>query len=322
MSQNVRTKASTLEQRSRPKRPVLRPAKIPPELQQLRRWVCWSYTWSPGKKKWDKPPRQVDGAFASSTDPGTWCDFATAARALAERDRFDGIGLALVGDGLTAIDLDCCVAGDCRDAVREGDLAGIEAWVRAIVTELDSYTELSPSSCGIRILVRATLPVGFGNRNGGFEAYDRARYVTVTGDHIATTPRGIEQRQDALERVVARILPPAAVTPAPCATSEVAPSDDDELLERARGARNGFRFEALFDRGELADFDDDHSRADLALCSMLAFWCGRDCGRVDRLFRRSALYRKKWDERHARSGETYGQMTIAKALLRGRLVRP
>ena len=303
-----------LAARSRPKRPVLRPENIPRELQELRRWVCWSYNWSQRKKKWDKPPRQVDGTFASSTNRMTWCSFDGAVSAVGVTNRFDGIGLALVGDGLTALDLDSCVAAEQSDAVRDGDLADVTAWARAVIIELDSYTELSPSASGIRIFVRATLPAGCGNRKASFEAYDRARYITVTGDHIVTMPRTIEQRQDALDALLARMLP--QICDVPASRIPIATSDDDELLERARSARNGFRFEALFDRGELAVFGGDHSRADLALCSMLAFWCGDDQARLERLFRRSALYREKWDERHTRSGDTYGQMTVLKALLR------
>ncbi|MFR4804189.1 MAG: hypothetical protein ACLT98_13270 [Eggerthellaceae bacterium] len=49
----------------------------------------------------------------------------------------------------------------------------------------------------------------------------------------------------------------------------------------------------------------DRSAADMALCSHLAFWCGRDAGRMDRIFRRSGLMRDKWDSR--RGGSTYAR---------------
>ena len=307
-------KPRPLAARSRPKRPLLRAENIPRELQELPRWVCWSYNWSQRKKKWDKPPCQLDGAFASCTDTMTWCSFDDAVRAIGMTNRFDGIGLALVGDGLTAIDLDSRIADDRSDVVRDGDLTGVETWARAIIIELNSYTELSPSARGIRIFVRATIPARCGNRKACFEAYDRARYVTVTGDRIVTMPRTIEQRHDALDALLAHLLPQISNVPAP--ETPIATSDDDELLERARTARNGFRFEALFDRGELVAFGGDHSRADLALCSMIAFWSGPDSARIDRVFRRSALYRRKWDERHCRTGESYGQMTVARALRR------
>jgi hypothetical protein len=45
---------------------------------------------------------------------------------------------------------------------------------------------------------------------------------------------------------------------------------------------------------------------------MLAFWCGPDEERIDRLFRKSKLYRDKWEER--RGDRIYGEQTIAKAI--------
>jgi len=60
--------------------------------------------------------------------------------------------------------------------------------------------------------------------------------------------------------------------------------------------------------GDLSAYNDDHSSADLALCSKLAFWFGRDPVRIDRVFRRSALYRDKWLR------EDYRNNTIDKAI--------
>jgi primase-polymerase (primpol)-like protein len=86
---------------------------------------------------------------------------------------------------------------------------------------------------------------------------------------------------------------------------------DEELIERAKVARNGERFRRLWE-GDASDYGNDHSRADLALCRILAFWCGGDAERMDRLFRSSGLMRKKWD-RH--TGESaYGIRTIRAAL--------
>lgn len=89
---------------------------------------------------------------------------------------------------------------------------------------------------------------------------------------------------------------------------------DDELLDAARRARNGALFKALFDRGEVSTYAGDHSRADWHLADKLAFWCGPDRARIDRLFRRSKLMRPKWDERHASDGATYGAMTVGDVL--------
>ncbi len=88
--------------------------------------------------------------------------------------------------------------------------------------------------------------------------------------------------------------------------------DDLELLQRARDAKNGERFRALYDEGNWKAYYSSQSEADLGLCDMLSFWCGRDEDRIDRLYRESGLMRKKWDSR--RRDTTYGADTIAKAI--------
>jgi uncharacterized protein (DUF927 family) len=56
----------------------------------------------------------------------------------------------------------------------------------------------------------------------------------------------------------------------------------------------------------------DHSVLDKNLCELLAFWT-QDKEQIDRLFRKSKLFRDKWDEVHGHDRDgplTYGQMTI------------
>ena len=91
------------------------------------------------------------------------------------------------------------------------------------------------------------------------------------------------------------------------------PADDKTLLDKARSARNGAKFTALYDRGDISGYNSQ-SEADAALCAILGYWTGSDNARVDRLFRKSALYREgKWDSIRVR-GATYGAATIARVL--------
>lgn len=62
----------------------------------------------------------------------------------------------------------------------------------------------------------------------------------------------------------------------------------------------------------MTKYNNDHSAADLALCTILAFWTGSDPIQMDRIFRSSALYRDKWDQQRGR--DTYGNLTIEKAI--------
>jgi hypothetical protein len=84
-------------------------------------------------------------------------------------------------------------------------------------------------------------------------------------------------------------------------------SDDDLLLYMVGGDINGEDILALW-RGDTSDYDNDHSRADLALLRHLAFWTNYNEERIDRLFRQSGLSRQKWER------EDYRRMSLGKAL--------
>jgi hypothetical protein len=66
--------------------------------------------------------------------------------------------------------------------------------------------------------------------------------------------------------------------------------------------------------GDTSSYGNDHSAADCALCLLLRWWFTGNPSEMDSAFRQSGLMRDKWDEKHSSEGETYGQMTISKAL--------
>ena len=88
--------------------------------------------------------------------------------------------------------------------------------------------------------------------------------------------------------------------------------DDENIIRKARTANDGEKFLRLWN-GDATGYASQ-SEADMALCMKLAFWCNRDEETMGRLFYKSKLYRKKWDEVHNGNGETYGQITIGKAI--------
>jgi hypothetical protein len=81
---------------------------------------------------------------------------------------------------------------------------------------------------------------------------------------------------------------------------------DEKVIELARGAKNGSKFETLWS-GDTSGYSS-HSEADQALVSLLAFYT-QDEGQLDSLYQRSGLCREKWLKR---SG--YRRSTIDKAL--------
>lgn len=87
-------------------------------------------------------------------------------------------------------------------------------------------------------------------------------------------------------------------------------SVDRALCAKIASSKQGEKFQKLF-TGDINGYDSP-SNADLAFCDILAFWTGRDSRAIDRFVRASDLYRPKWDEK--RGNQTYGQMTITKAI--------
>ena len=145
----------------------------PPELTALPQWVCWRQEERNGKAT--KPPiNPRTGRPASTTDPTTWSDHATA-KAAVRRYRCHGVGFVFTAeDPFVGIDLD---GGYDPETGRPTD------WAAPIVAAFNSYTEISPSGRGLHILIQGRLP-GHGRKQGPIEVYDRRRFFTVTGQRI------------------------------------------------------------------------------------------------------------------------------------------
>ncbi len=300
------------------------PAGIPAALKAERRWVPWGLAWKPGKGgggKWDKPPLQACGRKAKSNDPDTWTDFDTALAACrADPERFAGVGFVL-GDGWVGID---------ADDVRDPACGSLLPWAAELVRAAGTYADVSPSGTGLKLIGRGVWRGGWHKRphpgGGEVEVYDR-QYFTVVGVPAVGSGADAGDIQPALDLLTdgpagdaaesADAPPPRdeATVPGDRPRGGGAADSDDDLIARAGRARNGAKFRSLM-AGDAGAYNGDASRADLALCNLLAYWCGGpDADRIDLLFRRSALFRpEKWDARHAADGRTYGQLTVAAAL--------
>jgi primase-polymerase (primpol)-like protein len=143
--------------------------RIPAELRERDRWV---------RRSSAKVPLTADGHAASSTDPGTWCDYETAKRSAAGA----GLGFVLAAkDGIVCIDLDHCISG-----------GRVADWAQAIVDACPpTYVEVSPSGTGLHIFGRGSLPRGRRIRRPGgihIEAYSSGRYIAMGRRHGAAPP--------------------------------------------------------------------------------------------------------------------------------------
>jgi putative DNA primase/helicase len=279
---------------------------IPAALKSGRHWLCWRRELV--RERWTKVPYRPFGPprKAKTNDPGTWGSFDQAYAYWRAHPELSGIGIVFTGE-LVGVDLDHCLAGET-----------IQPWASAILAQLDTYSERSPSGGGIHALAWGSLPDGRRSvplpqwgANCRLEMYDgrSPRYFTVSGAVVGEY-RTTERRTEALAALHGRYLgaPGLPVT----SGARRSPLSDEAILARLGQAANAAKFARVFG-GDLADYGGDHSRADLALCGMLARYSD-DPAQIDRLFRRSALLRPKWDERHGRANRTYADLTIQRAL--------
>lgn len=254
------------------------------------------------------PYDPMTGQRAHIDVPG---DFASLADALREISHYDGVGIRVSGN-VGCIDLDDCVLPD-------GSLT--ENAQKVLEMLPGAWVEYSPSGHGLHLFF--IVPEGFvfnvetyyvNNRKVHMENYFPGytnRFLTVTGNVYREGT--LEVSADALllfqDTFMKRPESSKLNVELPEGGSVLT---DAEVLFKAARAENGQKFMDLYLGNWEGHGFPSHSEADLALCSMLAFYCRGDGVQTDRIYRESALMTDKWDERRGKT--TYGALTIAKAV--------
>ena len=258
----------------------------------LERWGVYRLKWN-GKKN-DKPPYNArTHQKGNPIEESERSSYEIVCRVLETRKDYAGAGYALqYSDGYTCTDFDHCV-----------DASGaIELRIQKILDETASYAEFSPSGTGIHLWTKGWQPPlaagKEGTKVGNVEMYGGKHYMTVSGLHVPSTPLTIESRDLSVlyQRIVRGEFKPAAAQ-----------------KTSSNGNHSG-KLERL-----MAGIFDDYptqSEADLALARLLMFKHRGDSARVDEEFRRSGLYREKWDR------EDYRNKTLAMALASYEKMKP
>ena len=305
-------------------------AKIPLEIKQTRRWIGYKIENRDGKDT-KVPYNAISGDKARSNDSSTWTNFKVALLGYIKY-KFDGIGFMLGEDKNTGtkyfgVDLDnheSSVTGNKPMTDKE-----FEDFINKIVNTLNSYAEYSHSGEGVHIICKGSLPDGR-RKSTHIEMYDKGRFFTMTGQTILNVPiqdrtlevipvweEYLKREEDDYEEVnpsqKGKIVFGYGVKYVSTTVVGKSQMSDDELIDKILSSTKGTAFNKLYN-GNISDYQDDHSKADMALCQILAFWTRNDKEQIDRIFRRSGLMRKKWDT--YRGDITYGEMTINEAIRR------
>ena len=293
---------------------------LPPALAPLgnfKQWVLWIAV--PDKKRPGKtnkfPINPQTGAVVTAHDPNLWLTFEEAAQWLPNSSA-KGVGFVFTeNDPFFFLDVDNALVNG-QWSPHSLDLC--QKFAGAAV-------EISNSGTGFHIIgTCAPTPHGCTNKALGLELYTEKRFVALTGREAVGD--AFHNCQQPFNSLVAEFFPPRGYelsqdwTDLPCLEWK-GTADDDELLRKAMASTSAgstFGDKASFLELWGADADklsvafptkNDHdswglSEAEAALCSHLAFWTGRNCERIDRLFRLSSLMRDKWER------EDYARNTV------------
>jgi hypothetical protein len=302
---------------------------IPQEIKDLPNWVNYMLvpkvdeTGSPvlkpnGTQKMDKIPYDpkvpaTRKKNASSTDPHTWGTFE---QAVANEAGFAGIGFMFGTEGAKS-----GFAGfDADDCVTNEQIAG---WAKSVLNDVNSYAETSQSGEGIHSIFRGHL-AGSGTKIGSAELYDCKRFFAFTGKRLKEYPADVRAYDCSVlyDRIKSHEFDFRAAAKKKSAAGNKSSAETSVQIENDFGKASTNKTKLLM-TGDISsqkpfiitDNKGNHleypsqSEADEALCCCLAFKYGENREKIDQEFRKSSLYREKWDRE-----ETYRKPTIQRAV--------
>lgn len=244
--------------------PVLRPPfnseKIPQALKANARWAPWKAVFNEKRNKFDKIPHQAVAPFygLSTAKPERWYTYEAALKAFLDNpELFAGVGYVMTKPhGVVGIDLDDCVHDNT-----------IDDWAQQVIDSLASYTELSPSGTGLRILVTGEIGSDWTNHEVGIEVYGghEPRFLTVTGQRLkVSVPEVAAPAPDALaglEQAYAKVKITATVI-----SLQLPEIIDEALLPNVATLGLHFKASDFLTEGKV---DGDRSRALFASAAAL-----------------------------------------------------
>lgn len=308
-------------------------SNIPHEMTMLPNWVA----------RKGKRPFGINGKPAKTNTPATWGilqDIRTFLKTA--RPSFAGIGFVLERkNNIICIDIDHCMTNGVPNET-----------ARQILENISTYTEISMSGGGLHLfgygsIEQSTIKflspfdsdthieiyAGMDGRGKG------GRFIALTADihenrkELKDISKGLEWLLQYKPNKQNKPKPPAkqqattaqdnttsktdcwAGVPATIkvAGNEYTADDIPRVIEKSLKGSKLEKWNKLFYSADLTQYNNDHSKADMALCGFLCFWCHGNPALIDKVFRRSALMREKWDDKR-QGAKTYGELTIEKAL--------
>lgn len=285
---------------------------IPSELLEYPQWICWRYVERGNKRKPDKQPVNPHNLHNAGVHwANTWSTSKDAYEMYIQHTGkgIDGIGFVLTHDDpFVGVDIDSCL--------QDGDIA---PQAQDVIQQLQSYTEISPSGRGLRILVAC--PQFLNNaRSESLEVYSHSRFLTITGHHLAHTPATINPTQLAdLESLLPQQQVADHQLSRPSEPQRVRREEDagalwQRIFEHDKyGAQHLRRFQ-----GDTSQDRNDHSYTVIRLLNCLAAWTQCDTEMMRAMMLMSSLKNTKWLEKRGKGDWLDHQIADAVTYIRSR----
>ena len=283
-------------------------SNVPEELKKLKQWGNFHKIWMPERNKFTKIPiNSMDGSPGKSNDPTTWSDYETALKGLNKFKNADGLAFYFA-NGYVGLDIDHIK--DELETYYQGDHN-----VVADIQELtkNSYREISLSGEGIHVIFKGKI-TGNRRRKGQFEMYQTGRFFALTGNIMSEGLSIQSLNKTEMNCLYEYLFGKDKVIELHPETNNITPVDlsvTDIIKKAESSSKVGTRFR-MFMEGGWEEFYTSQSEADMAFANDLAFWCGRNFHKMDKIFRNSSLMRDKYDQKHG--AVTYGVGLLNKAI--------
>ena len=205
--------------------------QLPAPLRPLPRWVLWKFVYKPEQSKWTKVPYSPHSHQLFTRKLEECSNLELAQRVLMNHGkRFSGVGVsAVLEDGLLYLDFDKCL--------EDGKIKSPE--LEKFIFDLGSYTEVSPSGLGLRVIAKTPQDLGRWNENQkrterevprscelftceGVEVWNDGKYATLTGNLYRQDLAEIRQNDEVLSRLremMQKEKPSPALPPAPSSSA-------------------------------------------------------------------------------------------------------
>lgn len=278
------------------------------ELKEMPVWMLWKkQTYG---KRTAKVPYAADGSKCGTSEEyqNNWVQYDEAQQARTAQNA-DGVGFK-IPTGMFFLDID---HKDLQDPM-----------VQEILSLYNSYSEFSVSGTGIHIYGLcdvSQLPIVVdkdGTRklskeyythhpDNGLELYIGEltnRFSAFTGNVILDRP--LMDCTAAINYTLSRYMKRPGVKTEPKRKTDL-DEKADRIIEQLRKQKNGDKFSKIFDDGQWEQYGSQ-SEVDATICAIIASRTGDDSQLIDTVFRKSALYREKWERKD------YREQTIAKGI--------